>query len=282
MDFMPAGSYKVRQFGHRTIFRRYDRRSLRGVETTMAGHSKFKNIMHRKGRQDKRRSKMFSKLAKEITVAAKLGTPDPDMNPRLRTAVQAARAQNMPKDNIERAIKKSQEAGGESYEEVRYEGFGTAGVGVIVEALTDNRNRTAGEVRSIFSKNGGNLGETGAVAFMFDRVGAIDYDAAVATADDMFEAAIEAGAEDVESGDDGHTLYCEADSLHDVVKGLEQTCGDPRSAAIIWRPQNAIELDDEAGEKLLRLLDALEDSDDVQNVYANFEMSEEVMEKLSA
>lgn len=248
----------------------------------MAGHSKFKNIMHRKGRQDKRRSKMFSKLAKEITVAAKLGTPDPDMNPRLRTAVQAARAQNMPKDNIERAIKKSQEAGGESYEEVRYEGFGTAGVGVIVEALTDNRNRTAGEVRSIFSKNGGNLGETGAVAFMFDRVGAIEYDANVATADDMFEAAIEAGAEDVESGDDGHTLYCEADSLHDVVKGLEQTCGDPRSAAIIWRPQNAIELDDEAGEKLLRLLDALEDSDDVQNVYANFEMSEEVMEKLSA
>ncbi len=248
----------------------------------MAGHSKFKNIMHRKGRQDKRRSKMFSKLAKEITVAAKLGAPDPDMNPRLRTAVQAARAQNMPKDNIERAIKKSQEAGGESYEEVRYEGFGTAGVGVIVEALTDNRNRTAGEVRSIFSKNGGNLGETGAVAFMFDRVGAIEFDADVASADAMFEAAIEAGAEDVESGDDGHTLYCEADSLHDVVKGLEQTCGDPRSAAIIWRPQNAIELDDEAGEKLLRLLDALEDSDDVQNVYANFEMSEEVMEKLSA
>lgn len=282
MDFMPAGSYKVRQFRHKTNLRRSDRRSLRGVETTMAGHSKFKNIMHRKGRQDKRRSKMFSKLAKEITVAAKLGAPDPDMNPRLRTAVQAARAQNMPKDNIERAIKKSQEAGGESYEEVRYEGFGTAGVGVIVEALTDNRNRTAGEVRSIFSKNGGNLGETGAVAFMFDRVGAIEYDADVASADAMFEAAIEAGAEDVESGDDGHTLYCEADSLHDVVKGLEQTCGDPRSAAIIWRPQNAIELDDEAGEKLLRLLDALEDSDDVQNVYANFEMSEEVMEKLSA
>lgn len=282
MDFMPAGSYKVGQFGHKTILRRSDRRSLRGVETKMAGHSKFKNIMHRKGRQDKRRSKMFSKLAKEITVAAKLGAPDPDMNPRLRTAVQAARAQNMPKDNIERAIKKSQEAGGESYEEVRYEGFGTAGVGVIVEALTDNRNRTAGEVRSIFSKNGGNLGETGAVAFMFDRVGAIEYDAEVASADAMFEAAIEAGAEDVESGDDGHTLYCEADSLHDVVKGLEQTCGDPRSAAIIWRPQNAIELDDEAGEKLLRLLDALEDSDDVQNVYANFEMSEEVMEKLSA
>lgn len=282
MDFVPAGSYKVREFGHRTNLQRYDRWPLRGVETTMAGHSKFKNIMHRKGRQDKRRSKMFSKLAKEITVAAKLGTPDPDMNPRLRTAVQAARAQNMPKDNIERAIKKSQEAGGESYEEVRYEGFGTAGVGVIVEALTDNRNRTAGEVRSIFSKNGGNLGETGAVAFMFDRVGAIEYDADVATADAMFEAAIEAGAEDVESGGDGHTLYCEADSLHDVVRGLEQTCGDPRSAAIIWRPQNAIELDDEAGEKLLRMLDALEDSDDVQNVYANFEMSEEVMEKLSA
>ena len=248
----------------------------------MAGHSKFKNIMHRKGRQDKKRSKMFSKLAKEITVAAKLGTPDPDMNPRLRTAVQAARAQNMPKDNIERAIKKSQEAGGESYEEVRYEGFGTAGVGVIVEALTDNRNRTAGEVRAIFSKHGGNLGETGAVAFMFDRVGSIEFEADVASADAMFEAAIEAGAEDVESADDGHTLYCEADTLHDVAKALEEQFGDPRSAAIIWRPQNAIDLDDVAGEKLLRMLDALEDSDDVQNVYANFEMSEEVMEKISA
>ena len=248
----------------------------------MAGHSKFKNIMHRKGAQDKKRSKIFSKLAREITVAAKLGSPDPDMNPRLRTAVQAARAQNMPKDNIDRAIKKSQEAGGESYEQVRYEGFGVGGVGVIVEALTDNRNRTAGEVRSTFSKHGGNLGETGSVSFMFERVGAIEFDADTASADDMFEAAIEAGADDVESSEEGHTLYCDAESLHEVGKALEETLGESRSAQIVWKPQNSVQLDDASGEKLLRMLDALEDSDDVQQVYANFEVSDDVIEKMSA
>ncbi len=247
----------------------------------MAGHSKFKNIMHRKGAQDKKRSKVFSKLSKEITVAAKMGTPDPDMNPRLRTAIAAARAQNMPKDNIERAIKKSQQDG-ENYEEVRYEGFGPAGVGVIVEALTDNRNRTASEVRTIFSKNGGNLGETGSVSFMFDRVGAIEYAGDVASADDMLEAAIEAGAEDCESDDDLHTLYTDAEALHEVAKTLEDKYGDPQSARIIWKPQNNIDVDDEKGEKLLKLLDLLEDSDDVQYVYANFEVSDELVEKMGS
>ena len=246
----------------------------------MAGHSKFKNIMHRKGAQDKKRSKMFSKLAKEITVAAKLGTPDPEMNPRLRTAIQAARAQNMPKDNIERAIRKSEDAGGEQYEEIRYEGFGTGGVGVIVEALTDNRNRTAGEVRATFSKHGGNLGEKGSVSFMFDRVGAVEYAPEAASADDMFEAAIEAGADDCESSEEGHVLYCDAESLHEVAGALESRFGDPLSARIVWRPQNSIELDDTAGEKLLRMLSALEDSDDVQNVYANFEVSDDVIERI--
>jgi YebC/PmpR family DNA-binding regulatory protein len=248
----------------------------------MAGHSKFKNIMHRKGAQDKKRGKIFSKLGKEITVAAKMGAPDPDMNPRLRTAIAAAKAQNMPNANIDRAIKRSQEAGGENYEEVRYEGFGAGGVGVIVETLTDNRNRTAGDVRSIMAKHGGNLGETGAVSFMFDRVGAIDFATDSGSADDVFEAAIEAGAEDVESSDDGHTLYCDADALHDVTKALEGTLGAPLSAAIMWRPQNSIELEDKAGETLLKMLEALEDSDDVQNVYANFEISDEVMAKLEA
>lgn len=248
----------------------------------MAGHSKFKNIMHRKGAQDKKRSKIFSKLAKEITVAAKMGAPDPDMNPRLRTAIQAAKAQNMPNANIDRAVKRSQDAGGENYEEVRYEGFGTGGVGVIVETLTDNRNRTAGEVRSLFSKHGGNLGETGAVSFMFDRVGAVEFDAGIGSAEAVFEAAIEAGADDVESSDDGHTIYCDAESLHDVAQALEGALGEPRSASIMWRPQNAIELDDKNGETLLNLLEALEDSDDVQNVYANFEVSDALMEKLGA
>jgi len=248
----------------------------------MAGHSKFKNIMHRKGRQDIKRGKIFSKLAKEITVAAKLGSPDPEMNPRLRSAIQAARAQNMPKDNIERAIKKSQEAGGENYEEVRYEGFGIGGIGVIVEALTDNRNRTAGEVRATFSKHGGNLGETGSVSFMFDRVGAIEFGASAGSAEDVFEAAIEAGADDVESSEDGHTLYCDAESLHGVASDLEARLGEPRSAQIIWRPKSSIEIGDNEGERVLRMLDALEDSDDVQNVYANFDISDDVIEKLSA
>ncbi|GAB4235074.1 MAG: YebC/PmpR family DNA-binding transcriptional regulator [Methyloligellaceae bacterium] len=248
----------------------------------MAGHSKFKNIMHRKGAQDKKRSKIFSKLAKEITVAAKMGAPDPDMNPRLRTAIQAAKAQNMPNANIERALKRSQEAGGENYEEVRYEGFGAGGVGVIVEALTDNRNRTAGEVRSIMTKHGGNLGETGSVSFMFDRVGAIEFGADAGTAEDVFEAAIEAGADDVESGEEGHTIYCDAESLHDVARALEATLGEPRSATIIWRPRNSIELDDKAGETLLKMLEALEDSDDVQQVYANFEVSDSLLERMGS
>ncbi|XSG83436.1 MAG: YebC/PmpR family DNA-binding transcriptional regulator [Methyloligella sp. ZOD6] len=248
----------------------------------MAGHSKFKNIQYRKGAQDKKRSKLFSKLSREITAAAKMGLPDPDANARLRSAVQAARAQNMPKDNIERAIKKSQEAGGESYEEVRYEGFGVAGVGVIVEALTDNRNRTAADVRSTFTKHGGNLGETGSVAFMFDRVGAIEYPPEAATAEEMLEAAIMAGADDVESSEDGHTVYCAGDALHDVAKALEETLGEPRSAALVWKPQNTIELDDHAGETLLKMLDALEDSDDVQQVYANFEVSDDLWERMSA
>jgi len=246
----------------------------------MAGHSKFKNIMHRKGAQDKKRSKIFSKLAKEITVAAKMGTPEPDMNPRLRTAIQAAKAQNMPKDNIERAVKKSLDAGGENYEEVRYEGFGVAGVGVIVETLTDNRNRTAGEVRSIFSKGGGNLGETGAVSFGFDQVGAIEYPASVGDEEAMFEAALEAGADEVESDDDEHMIYVNGEDLHDVAKALEDKFGEPNSARLIWKPQTTIELDDEKGEKFLKMLDALEDQDDVQNVYANFEVSDALLEKL--
>ncbi len=248
----------------------------------MAGHSKFKNIQFRKGAQDKKRAKIFAKLAKEITVAAKLGMPDPDANPRLRSAIQAARGLNMPKDNIERAIKKSQDAGGENYEEVRYEGFGVSGIGVIVETLTDNRNRTASDVRSTFSKHGGNLGETGSVSFMFDRVGAVEYPSDAATADDMFEAALEAGAEDCESGEEGHELICAPESLHDVSRALEAKFGEPRSAQLIWKAQNNIELEDEAGEKLLRMLDALEDNDDVQNVYANFEVSDQVLENLGA
>ena len=248
----------------------------------MAGHSKFKNIMHRKGAQDKKRAKMFSKLSKEITVAAKMGAPEPDMNPRLRLAIQAARAQNMPKDNIERAIKKSQDAGGEAYEELRYEGFGAGGVGVIVETLTDNRNRTAGDVRAVFAKHGGNLGETGAVSCVFDRTGAVEYPAEAATPEEMVEAAIEAGAQDCESSEDGHTVYCDADDLGDVSKALEAQFGEARSAQIIWKPRNTIEVDEETGGKLMRLLEALEDNDDVQNVYANFEVSDEVMERLSA
>jgi YebC/PmpR family DNA-binding regulatory protein len=248
----------------------------------MAGHSKFKNIQFRKGAQDKKRAKLFSKLAREITAAAKMGMADPAMNPRLRGAVQAARAQNMPKDNIERAIKKSQEAGGENYEEVRYEGFGAGGVGVIVEALTDNRNRTASEVRSIFTKFGGNLGETGAVSFMFQKAGAIEFDAGKGSADAMLEAAVDAGADDVESSEEGHVLYCDPDLLHQVVKALEGRFGEPRSVRILWLPKNSVPINEEAGQKVLRMLEALEDLDDVQNVYANFEIADEVLERLSA
>jgi len=248
----------------------------------MAGHSKFKNIQHRKGAQDKKRARIFARLAKEITVAAKLGMPDPDANPRLRSAVLAARAQNMPKDNIERAIKKSSDKDGEAYEEIRYEGFGPGGIGVIVEALTDNRNRTASEVRSAFSKNGGNLGETGSVAFMFDRIGAIGYPEAAAEAEAVFEAAIEAGAEDVSSSEDGHEVFCAADELHSVARALEEKLGEPSSAQMIWRPQNSIDVDDEVAEQVIKFMDALDDVDDVQNVYANFDISDETMERLSA
>jgi YebC/PmpR family DNA-binding regulatory protein len=248
----------------------------------MAGHSQFKNIMHRKGRQDKIRSKMFSKLAREITVSAKMGLPDPNFNPRLRAAIIAARAENMPKDNIERAIKKSQGGDSESYDEVRYEGYGPGGVAVIVEALTDNRNRTAGEVRATFTKNGGNLAETGAVSFMFDRVGVVEFDAKVASADAMLEAAIEAGAEDVVSSENGHEIYTTQDTLAEVSKTLEAKFGEPRKSALTWKPQNTLAVNDEQGEKLLRMIETLEESDDVQNVYANFEVSEQLMSKMSA
>ena len=248
----------------------------------MAGHSQFKNIMFRKGAQDKKRAKIFSKLAREITVAAKMGLPDPTMNPRLRLAIQAARAQNMPKDNIERAIKKSQESDGEGFEEVRYEGFGPGGIGVIVETLTDNRNRTAGEVRSIFSKHGGNLGETGAVSFMFARCGLVEYPAETASEDEMLEAAIEAGAEDCVSGGETHELYCPADELHTVAGELEKRFGEAASVRMVWRPQTLTPADDEVGEKIFRMVEALEDNDDVQNVYANFDIAEDVLERLSA
>ena len=248
----------------------------------MAGHSQFKNIMHRKGRQDKARSKLFGKLAREITVSAKLGLPDPAFNPRLRAAVLAARAENMPKDNIDRAIKKSQGGDTESYDEIRYEGYGPGGVAIIVEALTDNRNRTAGAVRAIFSKNGGNLAETGAVSFMFSHVGIVEYDAQAASADAMLEAAIEAGAEDVISNDDGHQVITTPDTLNDVSKALEAKFGEPRKSSLLWKPQNTVALDDESGEKVLKLIESLDDSDDVQNVYANFEVSDALVARMSA
>jgi YebC/PmpR family DNA-binding regulatory protein len=246
----------------------------------MSGHSQFKNIMHKKGRQDAMRSKLFSKLAREITVAAKMGLLDPSMNARLRAAVLAARAENMPKDNIERAIKKAAGAEGETYDEVRYEGYAPGGVAVIVEALTDNRNRTAGEVRSCFAKAGGALAETGAVAFMFDRVGSIVFDRKVASDDAMLEAAIEAGADDVVSGPDEHEVITAVETLRDAQKALEAKFGEPRRASLVWRPQSTVAVDDEAGEKILRLVGALEENDDVQNVTANFEISDALMAKM--
>ena len=248
----------------------------------MAGHSQFKNIMHRKGKQDAMRSEMFGKLAREITVAAKLGTPDPAMNPRLRLAITAARAENMPKDNIERAIKKAIGSDGENYDEMRYEGYGPGGVAVIVEALTDNRNRAASDIRSYFTKSGGNLGETGSVSFMFDRVGVIEYDAKVASDDAMLEAAIDAGADDVASSEDGHEVLASPETYRDVAKALEGKFGEARKAALIWKPQNTITVDDETGERLFKLLDLLNEHDDVQNVYANFEVSDALAAKMSA
>jgi YebC/PmpR family DNA-binding regulatory protein len=246
----------------------------------MAGHSQFKNIMHRKGKQDAVRSKMFAKFAREITVSAKLGLPDPNMNPRLRAAIQAARAENMPKDNIERAIKKAMGGDAENYEEIRYEGYAPGGVAVIVEALTDNRNRTAPEIRSYFSKSGGAMAETGAVSFMFDRIGVVEFDAKVASEDQMMEAAIEAGADDATSSEDGHEIVTTLENLRDVAKALEEKFGEPRKTGMIWRPQNTIMVDDEAGEKIMKLLDNLNDSDDVQNVYSNVEFSDALMAKL--
>jgi YebC/PmpR family DNA-binding regulatory protein len=238
--------------------------------------------MHRKGRQDAAKSKLFGKLAREITVSAKLGTPDPAMNPRLRAAVLAARAENMPKDNIERAIKKAAGGDAENYQETRYEGYGPGGIAVIVEVLTDNRNRTAGELRAAFTKSGGHLAETGAVSFMFDRVCLIEYDAKTASADAMLEAAIEAGAEDVVSSASGHEIYTTQDSLRDVAKALEGRFGEPRKAALVWKPQNTVAISDEQGEKVFKLIEALNEHDDVQNVYANFEVSDALMQKLSA
>ena len=248
----------------------------------MAGHSQFKNIMHRKGKQDKVRSKVFSKLGREITVAAKLGMADPAFNPRLRLAIIAARAENMPKDNIERAIKKASGSEQENYEEIRYEGYAPGGVAVIVEALTDNTNRTASDVRSAFTKAGGNLGTTGAVSFMFDRIGVIEYDADKASADAMLEAAIEGGADDVISDENGHQIITTPETLADVTKALEAKFGEPRKSGITWKPQNTVAVDDEAGEKILKLIEVLEESDDVQNVYANFELSDALMQKMSA
>ena len=248
----------------------------------MAGHSKWANIQHRKGRQDKLRSKLFSKLAKEITVAAKMGDPDPDNNPRLRLAVKEAKSQSVPKDVIDRAIKKSQGGDAENYDEIRYEGYGPGGVAVIVETMTDNRNRTASTVRSTFTKSGGNLGETGSVGFMLDRKGAVSYPASVGDNDTVMMAAIEAGAEDVESDEEGHVVYCADTDLHAVSQALEAELGESDSTKLIWKPTTTTELDLEGMQKLMRLIEALEDDDDVQTVTANFEASDEVMEQLGS
>jgi len=248
----------------------------------MAGHSKWANIQHRKGRQDAARSKLFSKLAKEITVAAKMGDPDPEKNPRLRLAVKEAKSNSVPKDVIDRAIKKSQGGDAESYEEIRYEGYGPGGVAMIVEALTDNRNRTASNVRSTFSKNGGNLAETGAVSFMFDRKGLVVYPAGAGDAETVLEAAIEAGAEDVESGADGHSIYTAAEDLAAVSAALEARLGEAETARLIWKPQTLTPVDEQTGATLMKLLAALDDDEDVQHVTSNFDMSDEVMEKLAS
>ncbi len=246
----------------------------------MAGHSKWANIQHRKGRQDAARSKLFSKLSKEITVAAKMGDPDPDKNPRLRLAVKEAKSNSVPKDVIDRAIKKSQAGEGDDYEEIRYEGYGPNGVAVIVETMTDNRNRTASTVRSTFSKNGGNLGETGSVGFMFERKGEVVYPATAGDADTIFEAAIEAGAEDVESADDGHIIWCADTDLNDVSNALESALGESESTKLIWKPTTTTELGLEDMQRLMKLVDALEDDDDVQRVTTNFEATDEVMAQL--
>jgi YebC/PmpR family DNA-binding regulatory protein len=247
----------------------------------MAGHSKFKNIMHRKGRADSARSKLFSKLSREITVAAKSGMPDPAFNPRLRLAVANAKAESMPKDNIDRAIKKAAGGDAETYEEIRYEGFGPGGVGVIVEALTDNRNRAAANVRSLFSKYGGNLGETGSVSFMWDRVGQIVYAPEAGSEDKVMEAAIEAGADDVESDEDGHTIYTAFADLSDVAAALEATLGPAQSTQIAWRPKALTPISGDPAATLMKLVEALEDEDDIQNVYFNADIPADELEKLA-
>jgi YebC/PmpR family DNA-binding regulatory protein len=246
----------------------------------MAGHSKWANIQHRKGRQDAARSKLFSRLSKEITVAARMGDPDPDKNPRLRLAVKEAKASSMPKDNIDRAIKKATGGDAENYEEIRYEGYGPNGVAIIVEAMTDNRNRTASNVRSTFTKRGGNLGETGSVAFLFDRKGQIVYPADAASEDEVMLAALEAGAEDVETGEDGHVVWCADTDLNEVSVALEAAIGEAESTKLVWRPQTTTELDLDAAQSLMKLIEALEEDDDVQSVTANMEVSDEVMAQL--
>ncbi|MGI8705808.1 MAG: YebC/PmpR family DNA-binding transcriptional regulator [Sphingomicrobium sp.] len=246
----------------------------------MAGHSKFKNIMYRKGAQDKKRSAMFSKLSREITVAAKMGLPDPDSNPRLRAAVLAAKAQSMPKDNIQRAIDKATGVDAENYEELRYEGFGPGGVALVVEALTDNRNRTATNLRTIFSKNGGNLGTTGSVTHSFERLGLVEYGPQAGSADKVFEAAIEAGAEDVESDETGHRIWTSVDDLHTVAKALEDMLGEPESTRLAWRPQTEVEVRGQDAQQLLELMDALDDDDDVQTVWGNEKVPDEELERL--
>lgn len=246
----------------------------------MAGHSKFKNIMHRKGAQDKKRSALFSKLSREITVAARSGLPDPAMNARLRAAVIAARKEGMPKDNIERSINKAAGNDGDNYEEVRYEGFGPGGVSLIIESLTDNRNRTATNVRTIVSKNGGNLGASGSVSHGFDRMGLISYPVSAGNADTVFEAALEAGAEDVASSEDGHEIWTALDALHEVAKALEPALGEAEGAKLAWRPQTSVTVNEADATQLLKLIDALDDDDDVQAVWGNYDVPEAVMEKL--
>ncbi len=249
----------------------------------MAGHSQFKNIMYRKGAQDAKRAKVFTKLIRELTVAAKSGLPDPEMNPRLRSAIVAAKSANMPKDNIERAIKKG--AGGSddtNFEEVRYEGYGPGGVALIIEALTDNRNRTAAELRTAFSKHGGSLGETGSVSFLFDRIGLVRYGADAASVDEMFEAALESGSEDVESGEAGHEITCAPDDLNAVREALEAKFGAAEAVHLDWKPQNTIPVEESRAETLFKLLDVLDDSDDVQRVATNFEVDDAVLARLGA
>ena len=247
----------------------------------MAGHSKYKNIMYRKGAQDKKRSGMFSKLSREITVAAKMGLPDPDMNPRLRAAINAAKAQSMPKDNIQRSIDKAARGDAETYEEIRYEGFGPGGVSLIIEALTDNRNRTATNVRTAVSKNGGNLGASGSVSHAFDHVGLINYPADAGDSEKVFEAALDAGAEDVSSSDDGHEIWTAIGSLHEVAKALEPVLGEAEGAKLAWRPQVMVEVGEDDAGTLFKLIDALDDDDDVQTVWGNYDIPDEVLEKLS-